>query len=438
MSRLHILIAAILSGTLGGDVFAVEGMPSLEKASMRLRQATVTVRVTSGPESDRDGPVAKPDRVAVCSGVLIDDSKLIVTSVPISASDQVRITLPDGQQRQASLAVVDHYSRLALLESSGEKHEGLSPENRVKGCVGGWVVSGAAWGTEDAVVRLGIISGLERSLAGVDSPPLLQCDMRSARTSSGAALVDQDGHWLGVVVASEDSEEHGDWTFAVPISHVQRLLRAHVPGKRTVLKRQRPVLGVIMGAGTEPGQVVVQRVVAGGPADQAGLRVEDRVVAVDGRRIRSVYQALRPVLKKQPSDQVTLTVERAGDGRQDLLVTLAGGVQMPSADVPADRSAKRVEVSRQAAHYFQIGDSQGTVRDLRLEDADRPTKPERAQDDAIEYLQRAVDQYGALVNHYRIELKRRREENQELEKQVSQLQAEIGQLQQAVTHSEPQ
>jgi hypothetical protein len=74
-----------------------------------------------------------------------------------------------------------------------------------------------------------------------------------------------------------------------------------------VLARLRPTLGAVLGPGEQVGAVVVQRVIPRGPGDLAGLVEGDQVVAIEGRVVRSVYQAGALLRKHLPGEAITLT-----------------------------------------------------------------------------------------------------------------------------------
>ena len=130
--------------------------------------------------------------------------------------------------------------------------------------------------------------------------------------SSGAAVVNADGELLGIVVATAQPGSKAGWTYALPVRHVERVVAAKADGKVIELKRRRPVVGFTIGAGELEGTVVVERLKDDGPAAGAGIQVGDRIVETDGLKIRSAYQAIDLILKKQPGDRMTFTVERGG------------------------------------------------------------------------------------------------------------------------------
>jgi membrane-associated protease RseP (regulator of RpoE activity) len=168
----------------------------------------------------------------------------------------------------------------------------------------------------------------------------LQCDVRTTETSSGAAVVNDRGELLGIVAATGKPNSQAGWTYALPIRHVERLLAAKVAGKVIELKRRRPVVGFTIGAGSTEGTVLVERVDPRGPAAAAGIKAGDFIVETDGLKIRSAYQAIDLILKKQPGDRMAFTVQRNNQPhRFDVL--LDGGA-MPVAEIPQSEAAVAV------------------------------------------------------------------------------------------------
>ena len=186
------------------------------------------------------------------------------------------------------------------------------------------MLAGAGWGSEKPVVSFGILAATQRSIRGATFPPLLQCDLRTADTSNGAPLVNQNGELIGVIVATEAAKAENRWTYAVPASHVKRLVAARHPDKMIRLLRQRPVVGLKLIPGDVPGTVLVQRVEKGGPAEAAGIQVGDQVVSADGTKIRSVYEVIRPLLAKQPGETMQFVIQQSA-GERKVSVVLDGG-----------------------------------------------------------------------------------------------------------------
>jgi S1-C subfamily serine protease len=318
--RLNLAIVAVLAALLPATRRAAAADWSAETAAQRLAESTVTVRIVRGADVTQLGQLLQEagnrSSVVVCSGVSLGGGRL-VTFAPLDkdwANVRFRVTLPGGAQAAAQLRVIDRYSSLVLLDIPQAKLPGLPLAEQLPP-LGGAVVTAAASGIEKPAVSLGILSGVDRSLAGVELPPLLQCDVRTTETSCGAAVVDREGRLLGIIAATPEVAT-GGWTYAVPARHVERLQRIAVPDQVVELSRRRPVVGFTVGPGPEEGTVVVERVEPGGPADRAGIKPGDILLEADGLHIRSAYQAVALILKKQPGDRMSFALEQAGQRRE--------------------------------------------------------------------------------------------------------------------------
>lgn len=321
-------------------------MESFAHAAAQARRSVVTVRVTlpidSKPQDEEDDPLAEPkapaNRVTVCTGLVVAP-RLIVTAAFASNDSVVRVTTPSGQRDTAQLRVLDEYTGLMLIETDSLRLTPFQMSDKAAEA-GQWTIAAAGWGAEDPVVSFGVISGVDREQPGY--PPLLQLDVRTLDTSSGAAVLGTKGKLQGIVVAVEDMRPRG-LSYAIPVRHIQRLLRVWKTQVESddsgtpptvILRRRRPEAGLVLRGDNQNGMslVVVQRVHEGGPAEQAGFAVGDEVVSVGGVQIRSVYEAVRPVLSRQPGDTLTYRV-RNDDGVRDLTLVLGGGVALPSASL---------------------------------------------------------------------------------------------------------
>ena len=409
-------IAAVLS-ILGLCGLARAQEVDGEKISQKLFAATVTVRV-SGIEFGRDAdpnktaPADAPgkektpsQKIAVQSGVLLGQG-LLVTFSQYPPSAQFKITLPDGGQAEAQVRVIDLYSGLSLLQIDTKKTAGLEPAESMPS-VGAAILTAAASGLEKPAVSKGILGGVDRTLSGTHLPPLLQCDVRTTDTSSGAAVVDRQGRLVGIVAVTATADRN-QWTYAVPVGHVQRLLRAKSDGKLVVLNQQRPMVGLTLVAGEKEGQVTVERVVAGGPAEKAGLRVNDEVLEVDGLKIRAVYQFQALVMKKQPGDRIELVMRRAGADSK-VAVTLGGGAIVDPTDLI-------------------LKDGQLLVRSLRIERPESRNlaagEPQAADRDELTLLQTQVNRFATFIEKLRQDLRSRDEEIAKLKARIEALEKE--------------
>ena len=59
----------------------------------------------------------------------------------------------------------------------------------------------AGWGVEQPIVSFGMLSGVDRTLPAGNFPPVLQCNLTTVESSSGAGVVNQEGKLVGIIVA---------------------------------------------------------------------------------------------------------------------------------------------------------------------------------------------------------------------------------------------
>ncbi|QDU27544.1 putative periplasmic serine endoprotease DegP-like precursor [Anatilimnocola aggregata] len=413
----------------------VNGPHEWKTTAERLQRGIVTVRIRradvpqppaadqpladqlSGEQSAKKAEAS----VTICTGFCVAPGK-IITATLAATDDRIRFTLPGGLQSDARLLVVDEYSGLSLLSCERKELDPL-PLAANQPDVGEYVMAGAAWGVERPVVSLGIIGATERTLSGLLVPPLLQCDLRTVETSSGSPLANRQAEVVGIVMAVEEPEARRGWTYAIPATHIRRLLRSAdavvtKPGTEKspnvlILKRRRPIVGMVLESSDEA--ILVQRLTAGGPAEKAGLKIGDRILTADGVAIRSVYQAVLPTLYKQPGDSVRYRVLRE-EGERELEVILGGGVELPklSQNDLGQYILPRVEVGRGAdGNYFAQSGRSG-VREVFSpplpQDVEPAVAPVPTAEQKIDLLMKSLERYQAVIELQQKEILKLREE----------------------------
>ena len=190
----------------------------------------------------------------------------------------------------------------------------------------------------DSTVTTGIISALHRavttSLEGEDAATFIdaiQTDAAINPGNSGGPLINAAGEVIGInsAIASTGaiSGQAGSvgLGFAIPSNQVRRTVEEIIStGKATY-----PVIGVLLDP-THQGEGVLvatevegeHGVVAGGPADKAGIEPGDVITAFNGRTIARSDDLVVAIRAKAPGETVTLTVKRDGKTR-DIDVVLA-------------------------------------------------------------------------------------------------------------------
>ncbi len=262
------------------------------------------------------------------SGFVWDERGYLVTNFHvIRGADSAYVSFADGREFAARLVGTDPSADLAVLKIDGAGSLPVLPLGDSAGLVVGQKVFaiGNPFGL-DHTLTTGVISGLGREILGVAGNPIrgvIQTDAAINPGNSGGPLLDSAGRLIGVNTAIKSDTGHsGGISFAVPVDAVNRV----VPEIIRTGQPPRAVIGITMlddqiARANRIEGVVVSEVVAGGPAEAAGLRqlretadgrtlLGDVILAVGRQRVRS-QQDLRNALGAfQPGDEVELTLLR--------------------------------------------------------------------------------------------------------------------------------
>jgi Do/DeqQ family serine protease len=230
------------------------------------------------------------------SGVLVDSSGLIVTNVHvIEGADEVKVSLADKREFEASIVLKDSRTDLAILRiKSSERFPHLEFADSDALQVGDVVLAiGNPFGVGQTVTH-GIVSALARTQVGItDYQFFIQTDAAINPGNSGGALVDLTGKLVGINTAifsrSGGSQGVG---FAIPTNMVRVVVASARNGGGSV---KRPWLGARLqplsadiadSLGLKrPAGALVANVVAESPAARAGLKPGDVIVSVEGQPV---------------------------------------------------------------------------------------------------------------------------------------------------------
>jgi Do/DeqQ family serine protease len=273
------------------------------------------------------------------SGVILDGQGLIVTNRHvINDAQEITVVLSDRREFEARVLLADERADLAVLkvDTHGDRLPVLEIGDSDQLEVGDLVLAiGNPFGVGQTVTS-GIVSGLARSIGVNDYRSFIQTDAAINPGNSGGALVDLDGRLVGINTAifSQSGGSIGIG-FAIPTSLVRRTLEAATHGGKIV----RPWLGaagqgvtpeIAQGLGLpHPEGVLVRDVAPGSPAAQAGVRIGDVILAVDGHAIDDP-DALRFRLATLPiNTRMRLALWRNGTQREVVATAAAPPEQPP-------------------------------------------------------------------------------------------------------------
>jgi len=277
------------------------------------------------PGESRDGRDAPehPTIPQVGSGVIIDSAGVILTNNHVvQDAEEVIIRLQDGQELKATDVKTDPLSDLAIVRfkpGAGQKFRAarLGDSEGLK--IGDWVIAIGSPFELEATVSAGIISGKGRGIEKIRRGRLLQTDAAINPGNSGGPLVNLDGEVVGINTAiASSSGGYQGIGFAIPTDRA-KWISQELLTRGTV---RRAYLGIRIDELTpEAAQklklaprsgVFVSDVEPGGPADEAGLKVNDVITEFAGERVRGPRDLQDAVEQKPIDSQQVLKIMRDG------------------------------------------------------------------------------------------------------------------------------
>ncbi len=234
--------------------------------------------------SDADEEAESVENIG--SGVVLDPKGIIVTNEHlISKAVTIRVKFTNRQEYEAHVIAADPELDIALLKIEGENGKEFPFLKMTRGNprVGERaIVIGNPYDLPTSVTT-GVVSALRRSVKINDRvyTTLIQTDAAINPGNSGGALLDGEGNLLGIVTAVY--EEGKGIGFAIPIDDVMTMLQEFLEhaGKR-------PIFGLFveMRRGESSQYLYVNGVIPGSPADASHMKVGDRIIELDNKKIR--------------------------------------------------------------------------------------------------------------------------------------------------------
>lgn len=275
------------------------------------------------PRGDRDMP-----RRGTGSGFIIDaDGSILTNHHVIDRAERIMVKLSDGRTLRARVIGADPDTDVALIKVDDQRGLPVAPigdSGTLR--MGEWVCAiGNPLGYEHTVT-VGVVSFIGRKLFDASLDNYIQTDAAINFGNSGGPLINSRGEVIGI--NSAVSSRASNIGFAVPISGAAAIL----PQLRATGRVSRGYIGVALrdvdadlsrslNLSVDEG-ALIQDITGGSPAERAGLRPYDVVVAFDGQSIASDDELIREISGRAPGSAVQLRVLR--DGRQvPVIVKLA-------------------------------------------------------------------------------------------------------------------
>ncbi|MCS0595538.1 Do family serine endopeptidase [Massilia agri] len=253
------------------------------------------------------------------SGVIVSgDGYILTNNHVVEGADVIEVGLADGRKAAARIVGTDPETDLAVIRISARNLPVMVLGNPEAARVGDVVLAiGNPFGVGQTVT-LGIISALGRNNLHINNfENFIQTDAAINFGNSGGALVDTNGHLLGInsAIYSQTGGSVGIG-FAIPVSTAKNVLDAIVKHGQVVrgwigIESQdiTPELAESFGLGKNSGAIIAG-VVRGGPADRAGMRPGDILVAVGGKEVANTSEMLNLIAQLEPGEKAPLRILR--------------------------------------------------------------------------------------------------------------------------------
>lgn len=332
------------------DTYVAEDSRVVEVVDEAIDSVVSVVLVDEVPIIERErgiGPFGFPrsefrvegtqeERVGAGSGFIVSVDGLVVTNKHVVSRRDVKYTVVTSKGKRYTAEVVARapFIDIALLKIiSDEAFEPLMLGASRKLELGQKVIAvGNALGRFQNTVSVGVVSGLSRSIVargqmGIERlEEVIQTDAAINPGNSGGPLLALSGKVVGVNVAT--ARDSDNISFAIPSDMVADIVRS----VRKTGEIRRPFLGVRYipvfrlpeteavevdhGALIFSGVPGTLAVLPGSPADRAGLRAGDVILAVDGQKVTAREQLDFLLRMKKTGEAVELLISRGGEKKE--------------------------------------------------------------------------------------------------------------------------
>src|SRR6266566_2317577 len=276
---------------------------------------------------DGDGSFALPQprdhrEKSLGSGVIVSPEGYILTNNHvIDGATDVTVTLHDKREMKAQVVGADKRTDIALLRITGSNLPSVTLGDSSKVEVGDIVLAmGNPFGIGQTVT-MGIVSAKGRAGMGIEEvEDFIQTDAPINPGNSGGALIDDEGHLVGIntAILSGNSGGNQGIGFAVPVNmarHVMDQLIEHGKVERAYLgilpQDVTPAMAKAFGVSEARGALVGD-VTPDGPAAHSDLKKGDIILAINGQPVADANQLRLQIGMMSPSASVKLKVLRDG------------------------------------------------------------------------------------------------------------------------------
>lgn len=276
--------------------------------------------------------VTENQRRYVATGIAIEPDLVLTTTLVVRQPFQrIYVQTVDKKRYSAVVKGKDQRSALTLLKLEKKALTPIKRSERLK--VGEWVALVGVFFNNFPAISHGIVSSYARGEMILNAP--------IAPGASGGAVVNKSGELVAVlrgrvgfssapdlsfrggeeeIVLRGAKQKNVDLSYAIPSTQVMRIaaqLKKHGRVKRGYF-------GVLMAPTFDNGLAIVDEVVNGSPAEQAGIRKGDRIVSIDEVNVKNPNILPRVVSQLIPGTEIKVGVQRAGAKKLDHVLVKIG------------------------------------------------------------------------------------------------------------------
>ncbi|MCR4689549.1 MAG: trypsin-like peptidase domain-containing protein [Saccharofermentans sp.] len=291
--------------------------------------ATLSIHIMAGSENGAKESSAGTGFIITEDGYIVTNQHVVEPAEEYPDSYYVTVSLPGRDEPvKAQIVGSDVQTDIAVLKVDVEETLpcvvlGNSSDLRPGELV---IAIGNALGTLDDTVTVGVVSALDRDI-NKDGFKInvIQTDAAINSGNSGGPLINSFGEVVGITNAKMVTSTSEGLGFAISIDNVKSIIESIINYGKVI---NRPYLGVSVGVVTDnayygaQGGVYAAGIVEGGPADQAGIMLGDRILTMDGVEITKTDDIIDIRDSHAVGDSVEVTVVR--DGKKVELTMVIG------------------------------------------------------------------------------------------------------------------
>ena len=356
-----VLLAALLGGVVGHDLYQGTGIhfgsftpqstPTTPAAGAPANAASIATSVDPCVVDVNTVISAQGVEGAGTGMVLTSSGEVLTNNHVVEGANRISVTdIGNGKVYDATVVGYDRSQDVAVIQLTGASGlqtcttgdsskvttgQGVVAVGNANGAGGTpSYAAGSVTATDQTITASDEVDGSSEQLTG-----LIESDCNIVAGDSGGPLVDSNGHVVGMDTAASGGfqfQGSGTQGYSIPINTALAIARQIEAGDSsgTVHIGTTAFLGVavqnatgggLFGGNGSTAGALIEQVVAGGPASQAGLSVGDVITAVDGKGVNSAQALTNVMSQEKPGRTVTVQYVSTSGSSGSVQVTLGTG-----------------------------------------------------------------------------------------------------------------